>query len=249
MARILRHRQTKGAETDRPILTPRQRRCWDHFFRVSCPMSASGSAYTREMAKPRPRSSDESDAFSVADLKSAIESFDAADSLRLGKAGRYLGWKCQTDGDELLSEAIMRALNGDRRCPKDVSVVRFLVGVMKSLTSEFIEKRNTDPLTQQSSNSLHAPLGSLACHLDERPNPEEALEVVRQEEAMEALVHDIEALFVGDDEALRVLRGQMNELSPEEVRRQGLMDQSTYNTARRRIRRRIDKEFPNGWSR
>ncbi len=73
--------------------------------------------------------------------------------------------------------------------------------------------------------------------------------VTQQEETMQALVSEIEALFADDEEARQVLSGQMIGMSAEEIRKQGSMEQSTYNTARRRIRRRIDREYPNGWNR
>ena len=201
------------------------------------------------MVKSRSSSPGESDYLGVADLRTAFESFGAADSLRHDKAGRYLGWKCRTDGGELIGEAVMRALNGDRRCPRDLPAVQFLIGVMRSLASEIIEKRNSDPLARRTGDDPHAPSGSLARRPAEQPNPEEALMATRQEEAMQDLVREIEALFVGDDAALRVLRGQMIGMSAEEIREQGAIDRSAYNTARRRIRRRIDKEYPDGWNR
>ena len=36
----------------------------------------------------------------------------------------------------------MRALSGDRPCPNEIPIVRFLVGVMKSLASKIIRKHN-----------------------------------------------------------------------------------------------------------
>ena len=44
------------------------------------------------MAKSRLNGPGEPDFFSVADLRTAFETFEVADSLRLEKAGRYLGW-------------------------------------------------------------------------------------------------------------------------------------------------------------
>ena len=41
----------------------------------------------------------------------------------------------------------------------------------------------------------------------------------------------------------------VSQLSAEEIRESGALDRSTYNTARKRIRRRIDKKYPNGWDR
>ena len=191
----------------------------------------------------------EPDFLSVTELRSAFESYEAEDSLRLDKAGRYLGWKCRTDGGELLGEAVMRALNGDRRCPRHLPTVPFLIGVMKSLASEIIEKRSADPLAKRIGEDPHSLTGILASSPTDELNPEEALMVRQEAEYMETLVTKIEALFANDEQAQHVLKGEMNGLSAAEVRESRAMDRSTYNTARKRIRRRIDKKYPNGWDR
>ena len=57
----------------------------------------------------------------------------------------------------------------------------------------------------------------------------------------------LEELFADDDEAQLILMGEMDELTAEEIREIGEIDATTYASARRRMRRRIDKEFPDGW--
>ena len=69
----------------------------------------------------------------------------------------------------------------------------------------------------------------------------------QEEEYMKNLVAEIGDLFANDQQAELVLNGTMNGLSAEEIRESGAMDRSTYNEAtRKRIRRRIDKKYPNG---
>lgn len=201
------------------------------------------------MAKSRSHSSREVDVLGDTDLRAAFESFEAADLLRLEKAGRYLGWKCRTDGAELLGEAVARALNGTRRCPRHLGAVVFLIGVMKSLASEIIEKRDTDPLARRVGDDPHSPTGIFATNPAPEPNPEDALAIKEEEERMAALVGEIEALFADDEQARTILRGEMNGLSAEEIRARGAIGGLAYDTARRRIRRRIDKAYPNGWNR
>ncbi len=154
-----------------------------------------------QMVKSRSRKPDQHELLSVTDVRAAFQSFAAADNLRLEKAGRYLGWKCRTDGDELLGEAVMRALNGDRRCPRHLPAVQFLIGVMKSLASEIIEKRNSDPLAYPTNQNSLSPSGLLACFATELPGPEELLLAKEEEEYMKAVVADIEALFANDEQA------------------------------------------------
>lgn len=201
------------------------------------------------MVKSRLSSPGEGEFFNVTDLRAAFESFEAADSLRLDKAGRYLGWKCRTDGGELLGEAVMRALNGDRRCPRHLATVPFLIGVMKSLASEINGNRHSDPLANRTGEDPRSPTGFLATNPTDEPNPEEALMVRQEEEHMEALVAEIESLFADDEQAQQVLMGEMIGRLAEEIRAHGSMDRSTYKTARKRIRRRIDRQYPSGWDR
>ena len=68
----------------------------------------------------------------------------------------------------------------------------------------------------------------------------------QEEEYMKNLIAEIGDLFANDQQAELVLNGTMNGLSAEEIRESGAMDRSTYNTTRKRIRRRIDKKYPNG---
>ena len=186
---------------------------------------------------------------SCEELRTAFDAFSTADSLRIEKVGRYLGWKCQTDADELLGEAVLRALKGNRRCPSHLPAAVFLIGVMRSLASEIIEKQKSDRLADQTRDEVYAPSGGTACPAMTEPNPEEALMRKQEEELMKTAVADIECLFADDEQARTILTGQMNGMSAAEIRAQSSMDQSAYNTARRRIRRRIDKEYPYGWNR
>ena len=201
------------------------------------------------MAKSRLGRSDEVDVLSADDLRIAFESFVAADLLRLEKAARYLGWKCRTDGDELLGEAVARALNGTRRCPRPLAAVTFLIGVMKSLASEIIDKRSTDPLARRTADDPHTPTGHFASEPAPDPNPEDALAIKEEEASMAELVTELEVLFSDDEHARTILKGEMDGLSAEEIRAGSGIGELVYNTARRRIRRRIDKAYPNGWNR
>ena len=89
----------------------------------------------------------------------------------------------------------MRALNGDRRCPRDLPAVPFLVGVMKSLASEIIAKRNSDPLAKRIGEDPHSPSGFLASRPTDELNPEEALMLRQEEEYMKNLIAEIDKKY------------------------------------------------------
>ncbi len=101
------------------------------------------------MAKSQSSRPSDTDHFSVMELRETFESLGDAEYLKLNKAAGYLGWKCGLEGDELLGEAMMRALKGNRHCRRDLPPFVFLVGIMKSLArrSSRSGKRTRSPST------------------------------------------------------------------------------------------------------
>ena len=201
------------------------------------------------MATSQPRHSAVPKILSIAELRAAFESFSDADEVRLEKAARYLKWKCGVEIDELINEAVMRALNGDRRCRRDLPPVVFLIGVMKSLASDIIAKRKTDPIAKRAVGDAGSTSGPLAAEPSADPNPEEALIAKEERERAAAVKEELEDLFADNERALMVLWGEMGDLSAEEIREQTGMDKTTYASARRHVRRKIDRHYPNGWRR
>lgn len=163
------------------------------------------------MAKSEPSRSRVPKHLSIADLRTAFESFSDVDTLRLKKAAGYYGWKCRVEGDELLDEAVMRALNGDRRCRRDLPPLVFLVGVMRSLASEVIAKREADPIAKRVGGDAGSVSGPLAAEPSSDPNPEEALIAKEEEERAAKMAAELEALFQDDEHAQLILMGEMDE--------------------------------------
>ena len=146
---------------------------------------------------------------SPADLRVAYESLTEAEAVRikrfaenriqrLGSLGR------RTEDDELLNEALKRALSGDRRWqPTKVNFAEFLMGAMKSISSNRFRDhiRSGESLVSEASRQSkdgteYNPTDRAA---SERPNPEH-LALMRQRSARveEALQEDEEAFCVLD---------------------------------------------------
>lgn len=184
---------------------------------------------------------------STADLRTVFKAFGKAEILRLKKAARFFGWRCRTDGDELLGEAFERALTGRRKCKRGLDPLVFLVGAMKSIASEINKGRKEGPV-QLGMAEPSSPVHDL---LPDSPrdeaSPEDALVLKENQDHAAGMVAKLEELFANDGEAQLILMGTMDDLSAEEIREIGEMDMTTYATARRRMRRKIDKAFPDGW--
>ena len=201
------------------------------------------------MSKSQSSRPSDTDHFSVMELRETFESLGDAEYLKLNKAAGYLGWKCGLEGDELLGEAMMCALKGNRHCRRDLPPFVFLVGIMKSFASEVIAKRETDPLAEHLGDDAVSATGPLATSPSDDLNPEEVLIAREEQEHAAVVVGELEALFADDEKAQLILMGKMDDMTAEEIRELGEMDKTTYATARRRMRRKIDRHYPKGWRR
>jgi len=138
-----------------------------------------------------------------------------------------VGW------NDILQEAILRVLEGKRRQPEGVSIVAFLAGVMRSIRSEYRrrarrEARECSPRPREDAHDRDA----LSNVPDPAPDPEALLATAQQLAA-------IDAMFLGDLQALQVLAGLGEGLTPEEMQTTYAMSKTDYDSTRKRMRRAL----------
>ena len=92
------------------------------------PTPASESAVRAEPARD--------EVLSPAELSAVIEKFSELDWLRAKKAALRFYSRCGGDWEVFQNEALVRALDGRRKCHKSVGVVTFLGNVIRSVASE-----------------------------------------------------------------------------------------------------------------
>lgn len=73
------------------------------------------------------------------EVHSLISQFTELDKLRVQRAAMYFSKRCRLEWPDLENEAMVRTLDGRRKCPKNVAVTTFLGNVIRSIASE------TDP--------------------------------------------------------------------------------------------------------
>src|SRR4051794_9346397 len=81
----------------------------------------------------------------VEEIAEAISRLSAADRVRLVKAARHFACHWTMSGDDLLQEAVFRALDGSRHCPCDLPIAAFLAGIMRSLSSTALRSMKRQP--------------------------------------------------------------------------------------------------------
>lgn len=199
---------------------------------------------------------------SVEELSRALMMLTAGERLRLFARARLLLWGTEyTDPQELLNEAVKRALiaasgakqDGERGRPwplDRVPLPAFLSGCMDSISDS-----SRESLGQTQTDRLEAIAGEArdvdtmiyrACGWN-TDAVEQAIEVEdaadRQQRAR-ADAQFIEAHFKDDQEVLAVIEGEKADMPVAEVLALFDLDQRTYDTARRRLRRQVDKLMP-----
>ncbi|MEL7686068.1 hypothetical protein AAG596_01070 [Citromicrobium bathyomarinum] len=99
-----------------------------------CPNSG-GTAHTSV--------SEQAACLSPAQIRAAIAQADISLGSRLDRYARYRAWTANLDADDLLQEAILRAISS-RKCPSHVPIEHFLMGIIRSIANAAIKRRERE---------------------------------------------------------------------------------------------------------
>jgi hypothetical protein len=180
---------------------------------------------TRSKADVSVRSRDE--------IETAIQSLADAQWIRLRKAAEYFAWVYDIEAKDLLQEAFCRALAGDRKCPKHVGVVKFLVEAMRSIANG--EGQRVE--NQVDKDAIDAP-DVVDLLKDSTQRADEAMiEVEKEEETRQSVL----GLFPDDPHARDIADGILAGYSGQELRELTDLDETAYASKRRYMSRKIGK--------
>lgn len=190
------------------------------------------------------------------EIGEAIESLTEAELGRIHRAAQYALFGTEyTDPDELLGEAVQRTLDGvgvpgGRHWPKDVHFVAYIIRTMQSIADG-----SSNSVVQTSTASLEAMAGGegnaeLALAQEGFSSPdvvEQALEVEEAAERQSRAAADaalIEAHFANDDQIQFLIMGDKDDMKAADIRAISGMNQTEYDSARRRFRRGLNTLMP-----
>jgi hypothetical protein len=136
---------------------------------------------------------------------------------------------------------MLRTLDGTRRCPKDVQILRHLDQVMRSIIwSERKQARLHPQVEFKALEARDLPAGTVVA--DAGPEVR-----VAEAQAVAGIRDKILQLFVDDEVARTVVEGIMLGWEGEELCELAGIDKAALSTKRRLISRRIARAFPDGW--
>lgn len=179
-------------------------------------------------------------------LEAELEQLSDSDWIRLRKMAARHSWGTRlVDPDELINETIARLVGGTRRWSTGMKFVPWMDSAMKSVADGIRNLKITKA-------------EALAGDLIDCDESDEALDVFGEdsrtpldsmltEEARKAATDALEKIgkhFKGDQDIEWILMGFEDGLKADEIRELGGMNQTQYETARKRMRRGIELLFP-----
>lgn len=136
--------------------------------------------------------------------------------------------------NELLREALCRALDGERKCPREVPIMAFLAMTMKSIASHARKQGKrmvvaADPPEPEGADATESTA----------PSPEDVVVAA-------SMLRDIRVRLENDEEAMLVLMGWDEGLRGKLLREATGLDQAGLDYAIKRIRAVARKLYPDG---
>jgi DNA-directed RNA polymerase specialized sigma24 family protein len=208
-------------------------------FMISVPDPVEVSLHRLRM-EPRNPSDDAADVLTTAEVHARLAQLSEPDQSRLGKISRHYAGASNMSADDILAEALIRALDGTRKCPRDVNLTVFLARAMKSIAwadrTSAKARREIGPVED----------GPADTHLMEVSTVVGLEEQVIQQDLRKKRVDALMTLFRDDDDATLWLMARMDAESLEEMQALTGFNATKLNTVGRRIRRKVEHEFPQG---
>lgn len=161
-----------------------------------------------------------------AQVRSALATINFKPGSRLARCAAYRAFTASLDADDLVQEALLRAIT-TRSCPAHIAIEHFLMGIMRSIASKAIEKRERadEAMIEYGRAYSNAPL-----------SPEESF---ARDESADMCRRSIERVVAGSLITERVLDGIERGLCGKALADFAGVDQVKLATVRRKIKRRV----------
>lgn len=174
----------------------------------------------------------------------AVEGLDDIALARLRKeASHMIGGTRFENPHDLINETVERLLSGDRTWPIHVPFERFFTNAMRSVAYgiRHLKRQKSEVLAADHAEGTPDEMDPIEVLGAKTPSIEE--QFIREEDRQAAARHlaTIEEHFKNDAEVTMVLMGIEDEISPAEVREMAGMTLTEYETARKRLRRGLER--------
>ena len=157
------------------------------------------------------------------ELEASIFGLCDADILRLKRISEQYTGNHDMEANDLVQEAILRTLSGGRKtCPRNLPIVNFLVGAIRSIVNE--ERKKNKRAGERCDIELDRLPGSDS-------NPEDMA-------LQKQLFRDLEVIYEEDEEILLLILYLQEGETPSAIQKNEGWSETQYNSIRKRMRRK-----------
>lgn len=186
----------------------------------ACPNPASGPHNNTKATNRR---------LSQSQVRTAFAAIDIGPGSRLRRYAGFRGWLAGIDAEDLLQDALLRALSS-RSCPRSITIEVFLKGIMRSIASAIIEKREQEIDIAIS----HAEAAKISSAKLTRPD-----DILTSKERQLACTAALASICEGSPHAETVLDGIDQGLRGKDLADHAMIDAGELATVRRFLKRRV----------
>jgi len=183
----------------------------------------------------------ESDSLSPEEFKQQLDKLSVTDVSKImavAKVKHVNGTGMEFE--DLLIESIARVLKGSRKVPRNVPIVAYLIQTIRSIASS--ERKKQRKVTKDNNVTMI----SWEREPDEVANissptlsPEQSMEETEASQYYERKINELHDALIGNPNALVVLQGKIDGLSPKEIKEKSNMPPNTYDAARKKVDRAL----------
>ena len=176
----------------------------------------------------------EDEYFTTQEINQLLKNLSNADIYRLREIAGHYARLSLIEADDLVNDAILAIASGDRKFKREVPLIAFFAGIMKSLA--YNEKRKQQKFISIDYESDNNPILNKA---DESIDIEK--NIIEDQELKE--IYD---LFENDDDVTLLLMARFEGKTPNECCEIADWDITKYYTVSKRLRRALKNRFTNG---
>lgn len=185
----------------------------------------------------------------VQDLLQNLTRSDIARSLQIYRTlGCYA--RAGLSEDDVLGQVVLKALSLDRRWPRNIETISFLVTTGKSIISNEAEKQAkliiTPTIDQLLTSKDDALIPTSATTKLSHAPAESTIEYSQSENAVTTWTQKVKQLFEDDPEAHCFIKQKLNEQKKSAILILCVFTDQVYRNVEKRIKDKVRKRFPNG---
>lgn len=184
-----------------------------------------------------PHTETEDEYLTIQEIKCLIQQLQEAEILKLIQIANVYTRKnnCLTDADELLNDAIVVIASGKRKFPRNVPLIIFFAGTMKSIAYNQKRKAIKKVLPIDDNPANDPILTQVDVSIDIESEAIAAQEI--------SIFYD---LVKSDDDVTLLIMAKCDGLSPAEICETTSWNRTQYSSVQKKLRRFLNKNYPNG---